>query len=150
MTYIICVSKLTIIGSDNGLSPSHYLKQCWNIINWTHRNKLQLYFKPNSNIFVQEIAFENVVYKMAFILSRPHVKWLIDFDWLILFYYSDSMIHTTWYISQHKVVIPSPSGLISYYKHVFWAHQSGQVIHFNILTVDIITRSKHILSSSAQ
>ena len=25
-------------------------------------------------------------------------------DWLILFYYSDSMIHSTWYISQHKVI----------------------------------------------
>ena len=33
----ICVNKLTIIGSDDGLSPdawlapSHYLNQCWNI-----------------------------------------------------------------------------------------------------------------------
>ena len=43
-------------------------------------------------------------------------NWLID--WLILFHYSDSMIHSTWYISQHKVVTPSPSGLISHYKHV--------------------------------
>ena len=41
----IYVSKLTIIGSDNGLSPgrlpSHYLNQCWNIVNWTIVNKLQ-------------------------------------------------------------------------------------------------------------
>ena len=33
-----CVGKLTIIDSDNGLSawtaPSHYLNQCWNIVNW--------------------------------------------------------------------------------------------------------------------
>ena len=39
MTHI-CVDHLTIIGLDNGLSPSHYLNQCWNIVNWTFRNKL--------------------------------------------------------------------------------------------------------------
>ena len=41
----ICVSKLTIVGSDKRLlawtSPSHYLNQCWDIVNWTRRNKLQ-------------------------------------------------------------------------------------------------------------
>ena len=36
----ICICKLTIIGSDNGLAPSHYLNQCWNIVNWTLRNKI--------------------------------------------------------------------------------------------------------------
>ena len=42
MTYI-CVGKLIIIGSDNGLSAG--LNQCWNIViwtpktNWTHGNK---------------------------------------------------------------------------------------------------------------
>ena len=41
MTHI-CVGNLTTIGSDNGLSaPSHYLNQCWNIVNCTPRNKLQ-------------------------------------------------------------------------------------------------------------
>ena len=69
----ICIRKLAIIGSDNGLSPSHYLNQCWNIVNWTLRNKLQLNWNPN--IFVQENAFENVC-KMASILSRPQcAKW---------------------------------------------------------------------------
>ena len=33
--------RLTTIGSDNGLSPSHYLNHCWNIVNWTLGNKLQ-------------------------------------------------------------------------------------------------------------
>ena len=50
----ICVGKLTIIDSDNGLShgrhKSHYLNQCWNI---------------------QENAFDNVVCEMVSILSRP-------------------------------------------------------------------------------
>ena len=67
----ICVSNLTITGSGNGLSPSHYLNQCWNIINWTFRNKLQWKFNQNSNIFIQENAFESVVCEMAAMLSWP-------------------------------------------------------------------------------
>ena len=72
----ICVSRLTITGSDNGLSPgrrqlSHYLNQCWNIVNWTLRNKLQWQFNRNANILIHENAIERVVCKMASILSRP-------------------------------------------------------------------------------
>ena len=41
----ICVSKLTIIGLDNGLSPGRcqaiIWTKCWNIINWSLRNKRQ-------------------------------------------------------------------------------------------------------------
>ena len=48
----ICVSKLTIIGSDNGLSPGRrqaiILNQCWYIVNWVLRNKLQWNFNRNS------------------------------------------------------------------------------------------------------
>ena len=61
----ICIGKLTIIGS------SHYLNQCWDIVNSNLRNKLQWNLKRNSRVFFQEIAFENVVYEMASILSRP-------------------------------------------------------------------------------
>ena len=72
----ICVGHLTIIGSDNGLSPGRrqaiiWSNQCWNIINWTLGNKLQWNFNRNSNIFIQEIAFESVVCEKAAILSRP-------------------------------------------------------------------------------
>ena len=71
----ICISKITIIGSDNGLSPwtapSHYLNQCWNIVNWTLGNKLQWNLNRNLYIFIQENPLENVVWKMAAILSRP-------------------------------------------------------------------------------
>ena len=71
MTHI-CADKLTIIGSDNGLStaPSHYLNQCWNIVNWTLGNKLQGNINRNSYIFIHENAFGNV-WKMAAILCRP-------------------------------------------------------------------------------
>ena len=52
-------------------APSHYLNQCWNIVNWTLRNKLHWNFNRNSNIFIQENAIENGVCEMASILSRP-------------------------------------------------------------------------------
>ena len=41
----ICVSKLTIIGWT---APSHYLNQCWIIVNWNLRNKLEWNLRRNS------------------------------------------------------------------------------------------------------
>ena len=61
----------TIIGSENGLAPSRYLNQHWNIVNWTPGNKLQWNLNQNSCINIQENAFEIVVWKMAAILSEP-------------------------------------------------------------------------------
>ena len=66
----ICVGYLTIIGSDNGLSPGRRQAITW-IVNWTPRNKLQWNVNRNSYIFIQGNPFENVVWKMAAILSRP-------------------------------------------------------------------------------
>ena len=72
---------LIIIGSDNGFLPApiHYLDQYWNIFfffqywnifDWTFGNN------RNSEIFIQENAFENIVCEMASILSRLQcVKW---------------------------------------------------------------------------
>ena len=57
-------------------APSHYRNQWWNIINWNLRNKLQWNLKRNSYIFIQDNAFENVVWKMAAILPRP--QWVKD------------------------------------------------------------------------
>ena len=57
----ICISKLTV--------GSHYLNQCWDIVNWVLRNKLQWNLNRNLYIFFEENAFENVVWKMAAILS---------------------------------------------------------------------------------
>ena len=51
--------------------PSNYLNQCWIIVNWTHGNKPQWKLNQNLYIFIQENAFENVVWKMALILSQP-------------------------------------------------------------------------------
>ena len=51
--------------------PSHYLNQCWNIVNLNLRNKSQWSLKWNWYIFIHENTFENVVWKMVAILSRP-------------------------------------------------------------------------------
>ena len=59
----ICVGKLTIIGSDNGLSPRR--RQA---IIWTNAGILLIRplgnLDQNSYIFIQENAFENVVCEM--------------------------------------------------------------------------------------
>ena len=72
----ICVDKLIIIGSDNGLSPdrrqaSHYLNQCSIIVNWILANIFQWKFNQNTAIFIEDYARENVVCEMASTLSRP-------------------------------------------------------------------------------
>ena len=61
----ICVNKLTVIGSDNGLSPGR--RQA---IIWTNAGILLI--GP-----FQENAFESVVWKTAAILSRP--QWVNSF-----------------------------------------------------------------------
>ena len=51
------------LGSDNGLSPirRHYLNQCWVIVNWTLRNKIQWNFNQKTKLFIRETASENIV-----------------------------------------------------------------------------------------
>ena len=75
MTHI-CVGKLTIIGSDNGLSPGR--RQA---IIWTSAGILLIgpkgtnFSKILIEIFIQENAFVNVVWKSTTILSQsPCVK----------------------------------------------------------------------------
>ena len=66
----IGVSKLTLIGPDNGLSPSRYLNQCWNIA----ISNIQWNLNRNLHIFIQENAFENVVRCCQEILSHDVVS----------------------------------------------------------------------------
>ena len=54
-------------------APIHYLNQWWLVVNWTTRNKFPWNLRQNSNIFIQEHAFENVC-QMAAILSRK--RWV--------------------------------------------------------------------------
>ena len=71
----ICISKLTIIGSDNGLLPGWCKAIIWTIARILLLGPLGTniseIFNQNSYIFIQENAFENVVWKMAAILLWP-------------------------------------------------------------------------------
>ena len=51
--------------------PSHYLKQCWLIINWTLQNKLKWNSQWNLNFFIEENAIGNAICQLTAILSRP-------------------------------------------------------------------------------
>ena len=71
----ICVSKLIIIASDNGLSPGQRQAIIWTNAGTSLINYLGTNFSENidrnSYIFIQENTFENVVCEMSAILSRP-------------------------------------------------------------------------------
>ena len=76
----ICVGKLTIIGSDNGLCPGRRQAIIWiNCLQWYLTllkcilgNKLKWNFNRKSHIFIQENAIErHVVCEVASILFRP-------------------------------------------------------------------------------
>ena len=68
----ICVSILTTIASNNGLSHGRRQAIIWTnavIVNWTDGNRLQWNINRNPFMFIQENTFEYVVWKMASILS---------------------------------------------------------------------------------
>ena len=103
----ICISKLTTIASDNGLLPGPrqaiiYINQSWNIANWTLGNKLQWNRNRNLYIYIQENALENVVWKMAAILSRP--QWIkSEFSPKYLQHTPHSSRETVEYLENHDI-----------------------------------------------
>ena len=46
------------------MAPSHYLNQCWNIVNWAISNKVKWNINQISYISIQDNAFENIVCEM--------------------------------------------------------------------------------------
>ena len=82
----ICVSKLTIIGSDNGLWPGRRQAIIWTnaeilLIRTLERNFCET-LSEIQYIFIQENTFENVICEMATILSQPQcVKtWMSNYN----------------------------------------------------------------------
>ena len=68
----IFVSKLTIVGSNNGLSPGRRQAIIWTNVGMLSIGPLGINFSEILiGIFIEENAFEIVVWKMAAILSRP-------------------------------------------------------------------------------
>ena len=61
-------------------TPSHYLNQYWNVVNWTLRNKFQRNLNRHSYTFMLENAFGNGVCDLTSILPRlQYFKVQIDF-----------------------------------------------------------------------
>ena len=81
----ICVCNLTTIGSDNGLSPDRRQANIYTnaeilLIGPLGTNFSEI-FNRNSNIFIEENEFQNIVCEMLSISSRPQcVKDLINWQ----------------------------------------------------------------------
>ena len=52
--------------------PSHYLNQCWLVVNWTLGNKFQWNPNQNTNIFIEENEFQIVVCKILLPFSAAY------------------------------------------------------------------------------
>ena len=121
-------------------APSHYLNQCWNIVNWTLGNKLQWNFNRNSNIFIQEIAFENVVCEMASILSRPQCVYLDPcLTWpLIRCVEADKIKHFKCRFRidvDRNLIIAVPACISNHMPSKVWDKISYPLLNFNGATV---------------
>ena len=121
----VCVSKLTIIGSDNGLAPGRRQTIIWTndgiLLIGPLGKKIQWKFNRNSNIFIQENAIESVICKMAAIFSRPQCVNTIVASWHHMA--SEIWFNLAW---QHQEPLHEP---------ILISHQWGSVAftweHFN-------------------
>ena len=74
-------SKLTTIGPDNGLvvwrTPRHSLKQYWNIVNWTLRNKLNWNLNRNSRKCIWKCRPGNGGHFVAASMCSQYTWWQV-------------------------------------------------------------------------
>ena len=101
----ICLSKLTIIGSDNGLSPARRQAIIWTndgiLLIRTFRTHFSEIISEIHTFYIQENAFESVVCEMASDLSRPQcLNTLCDPSG------DEKSRHTTWHVVHQS---PHPS-----------------------------------------
>ena len=86
----ICISKLNIIGSDNGSAPGRRQAIIWTNAGILLNGPMGTKLNRNLYIFIQEKAVENIVWKMAAIYSRPQCvnnkKVLLDILAILLRY----------------------------------------------------------------
>ena len=124
-------------------TPSHYLNQCWNIVNPNCGNKLQW----NSYLLIQENAFENIVCEMATILPLPQcvkkarhciVLALVITEYLFFFSSSSpvrclTMLFMTWKMTERSsALVPScdpPTSNIHNNLHFAMYHVIGLAIN---------------------
>ena len=155
MTHI-CVSKVTIIGSDNGLSPGWRQTIIWTNANWTPGNKFQWNLIQDLYIFIQDNAFENVVWKMAAKLSQPqcvntgHVPFPIrtlqhvtlNLPWIIINPTEKHHISSHWYCPHHELTL----GIRSYSIKHPWPLDLDHLWHFSSFRMLLSTRTSASLT----
>ena len=122
MTHI-CVGKLSIIGSDNGLSPGGRQAIIWSnagilLILPLETNSSEILIQIHKFSFKKNV-FENIVWKVAAILSRPQcvnsrgdnmqgifvvvkIQNLAAFQWISLY----GLLSITKYIGLHESFEP--------------------------------------------
>ena len=72
------------------------LDKCWNIVNWTIRNKLLWNLNLNADISIQENAFENVVCEIVAICLGLNVLNFWFFPSSATFPYNLCALHSEW------------------------------------------------------
>ena len=98
----ICVGNLTTVGSDNGLSPGRRQAIFWTnvvilLIGTLGRNFSEISIQIHT-LSLKNNAYENIVFKMAAILSRPQcVKLVVRIRCHCLGLGHEVMIHISWY-----------------------------------------------------
>ena len=101
--------------------PSHYLNQCWNIVNLNLRNTFQWILKRNSYIFIHKNPFENVIWKMAVILAQLECVHY----WIVVKQITNHYLYIDHASDQHISVTIKPGKLSQYFltpseKHLPW------------------------------
>ena len=114
-------------------TPSHYLNQCWYIVNWTLGHKLQWNLNPNLYIFIQEFqnAFENGVWKMVSVLSQPQC---VDMNKVFMLVYSRSVTRPD--MDQNWLLLPA---LGRFGTKLFWQIMGWKKLHGNMCWVYVGT-----------
>ena len=102
-------------------APSHHLNQCWDIVNWTLRKKLQWNFNQNTKLLIHENASKSIVCEKVAIWSGgrwvnhswydyiwPEVPWHMQLYSLarpLFFKYSDINIFSRFGLWAHKTFV---------------------------------------------
>ena len=99
---------------------SHYLNQCWGIINWNHMNKLQWNLKRNLYIFIQENALEISAKWRVFCLGLNVLMEQVHKGLFHYLQYIPRNMHTVFaflcfVVVIHWLIFPYPSGLLHWH-----------------------------------
>ena len=100
--------------------PSHSLKQCWHIVNWTTGNKCQWNFNQNTIVFIQENALKNVICKKK---CQPFCFSLnvLTLNWRGPSYHGLNM-SISWLLMPWLLVLPRSSAMDlkdHWYSHIY-------------------------------